>query len=158
VPSVTARGGQAVLYSLLLLVAGITVGQFAGDGSRILLTWRTCHECQPLLNELVAYKRDHGIFPTDVKTLGSYHSLARHRRVYLVQETKNADELRWDLEDLDKADVSLFVLPDRFQCVVPIERRSLISFSHFRVYVFQFPENKWRRTLMHWSLLGVYID
>ena len=157
-PSLQLPLGQAVFYSLLLLVASFVAGRLAGDGLRTVLTRRTCRDCQPFLDELVAYKRNHGTFPSDARTLGSYHSLAKHRRIYLVQESNADKELRWNLDDLDRAEVSLFVLPDRFQCVVPIERSSLISFSHFRVYLFESTDNQWRRTLMHWSLLGAYMD
>lgn len=150
--------GRAVCYSILILVTGVALGGFVGEGCRTFRAWRICRECQPLLDDLNAYQRDHGTYPNEIESLRSYQSLVKQRRIYLVQQPKADEQLQWYLDDLDRSAISLFVLPERVQCIVPIQHAALFSFSHFRVYVFDSSDKKWRRTLMHWSLLGAFID
>lgn len=85
------------------------------------------------------------------------HETLRRKYLFYYGEW-NTNGVDWTPSRIAQADISLFVTTNRFECVVPIERMSPISFSSFRVYSYTSEHPEWNRTLLHWSLLGAHID
>jgi hypothetical protein len=118
---------------------------------------KICGDCNPLIADLQTKKKLLGFYPTNAAELVKSNTILRRRYFfYYGQPTTNGVD--WTPEKVVEAHVSLFVTTNRFQCIVPIEKISPVSFSSFYVYSCNSEHPVWNKVLLHWSLLGAYVD
>ena len=118
---------------------------------------KICVDCDPLITSLENARKSLGAYPTNVAELVKSNTVLRRRYIfYYGEQTTNGVD--WSVGDLVKANVSLFASTNRFQCVIPIERVSPVSFSSFYVYSYSSEHPAWNKVLLHWSLMGAYTD
>ena len=140
-----------------MLLAGILTGGILGSVFAENHARRVCTQCDAVIHELENYRVDNGVFPTNVANLASIEDLTKLHRIYLGQATSDG-EVQWQPHEVGRTDVSLFISPTGYICIVPIERTSLISFSSFSVYARANGDARWQKRKVHWSLLGAYLD
>lgn len=157
----TSRGDFAKSHVIALAVFAIACGAsfFLGSYLRKRRAERKVHQCTKLIAALEEHKKKTGRLPddeADLKALDAFKTLRHSELVYFGERSTNG--LSWAAEKIANADVSVFVLSNSFQLVIPIERMSPITFSSFRVLTYESAHGHWRKTLLHWSLMGAYFD
>jgi hypothetical protein len=118
---------------------------------------KTCGDCNPLIADLQTKKKLLGFYPTNAVDLVKSNTVLRRRYFfYYGQPTTNGVD--WTPDKVVEAHVSLFVTTNSFQCIVPIEKISPVSFSSFYVFSCNSEHPVWNKVLLHWSPLGAYVD
>jgi hypothetical protein len=144
---------RTLMAAAVCLLASSAVGSKLCDAR----ARKICAHAVSLIAEVERAQKQQGTYPTNTAALvRSKPELRRKYRFYYGDWTTNGVD--WTPDRIASADISFFVTTNRFQCVVPIERMSPITFSSFRVYCYTSEHPAWNRTLLHWSLLGAYID
>jgi len=118
---------------------------------------KVCADCAPLIADLGKYKQLKGIYPTNAVDLVKSNTILRHRYFFYYGQP-NTNGVDWTPDKIVEAHVSLFVTTNSFQCIVPIEKMSPVTFSSFYVYSCSSEHPVWSKVLLHWSLLGAYFD
>ncbi|HYV26638.1 MAG TPA: hypothetical protein VFA77_03835 [Candidatus Eisenbacteria bacterium] len=118
---------------------------------------RICDDCAPLIADLEKEKKLSGIYPTNAVTLVRSNTVL-HRRYLFYYGVPSTNSVDWIPNKILQAHISLFVTTNTFQCVVPIERMSPISFSSFYVFSYSSEHPAWNKVLLHWSMFGAYMD
>ncbi|HTI99426.1 MAG TPA: hypothetical protein VL527_11135 [Dongiaceae bacterium] len=116
-----------------------------------------CHDCAPLITQLQSEYKLRGIYPTNAVALVKSNEVLR-RRYHFYYGRPNTNGVDWTPDEMEAAHVSCFVTTDSFQCVVPIEHVSPVSFSSYYVFSATSEHPEWHKVRLHWSLLGAYID
>jgi hypothetical protein len=143
--------------SVVTAIVIIPLSAVTGDKLCEVHARRICADCTSLVSELGKEKKLRGVYPTNAVAIVKAHpKLKRKHSFYFGQAGTNGVD--WTPTELAQAHISLFVNPNHFQLVVPIERMSPITFSSFYVYSLTSERPEWRKTLLHWSLLGSYFD
>lgn len=118
---------------------------------------KICDDCNSLIADLQTKRMLHGFYPTNAVELVKSNAVLRRRYVfYYGQPTTNG--VAWTPDKIVEAHVSFFVTTNSFQCIVPIEKMSPISFSSFYVFSRSSEHPSWNKVLLHWSPLGAYFD
>ena len=118
---------------------------------------KICGDCNPLLADLQVKRKLLGFYPTNAVELVKSNTILR-RRYFFYYGQPNTNGVDWTPDKVVEAHVSLFVTTNSFQCIVPIEKISPVSFSSFYVYSCSSEHPAWNKVLLHWSLLGAYVD
>jgi hypothetical protein len=119
---------------------------------------KTCADCIPLIADLEKQKKFTGIYPTNPVDLVKSNTVLR-RRYFFYYGQSSINGVDWLPEEVSKANtISLFVTTNRFQCVIPIEKMSPITFSSYYVFTYSSEYPTWKKALLHWSLMNAYID
>ena len=118
---------------------------------------KVCADCRSLIAELEKERNLTGVYPTNAAALVRANRTL-HRRYYSYYGHSTTNGIDWFSDEMVKAHVSLLAMTNRFQCIVPIEKMSLISFSGSYVYSFSSEHPNWTEASLHWSLGGAYID
>jgi hypothetical protein len=82
--------------------------------------------------------------------------LRRRYFFYFGEQTTNGVE--WDADKLVAVHAGLFVITNRFQCLIPIEKASPVSFSSFYVFAYSSEHPAWSKVLLHWSIGEAHVD
>ncbi len=114
-------------------------------------------ESASLIAELENEKKLHGFYPTNVISLVKSNTVLR-RRYYFYYGESGTNGIEWTADQIAKADISIFTTTTNYQIVIPIEKMSPITYSSFYVYSYTSEYPLWNKVLLHWSLLGAYID
>jgi hypothetical protein len=118
---------------------------------------KICDDCTSLIADLENQKRVTGCYPTNAPDLVKSNTILRRRYVFYFGES-TTNGIDWTPDKIMGTHVSLFVATNRFQCIIPIEKLSPVSFSSFYVYSCTSEHPTWNKVLLHWSLLGAYVD
>jgi hypothetical protein len=119
---------------------------------------KACADCAPLIADLEKAKNLTGIYPTDASALVKSNTVLRRRYFFYYGHT-GTNGVDWSPDEISKADtISLFVMTNHFQCVIPIEKMSPVTFSSYYVFSYSSDHPNWNKVLLHWSLLGAYVD
>ena len=145
--------GRAFLIAILIpFLCAKLGGSFAQARAQ-----KICGDCNPLIADLQTKKKLLGFYPTNaVEMVKSNSTLRRRYFFYYGQQSTNGVD--WSPNKVVEANVSLFVTTNRFQCIVPIEKISPVSFSSFYVFSCSSEHPAWNKVLLHWSLFGAYVD
>jgi len=118
---------------------------------------KICEDCNPLIAELQTKKKSLGFYPTNAVELVKSNTILRHRYFFYYGQP-NTNGVNWTPDKVVEAHVSLFVTTNSFQCIVPIEKMSPVSFSSSYVFSCSSEHPAWNKVLLHWSALGAYVD
>lgn len=118
---------------------------------------KICDDCNSLIADLENQKRVTGYYPTNAPDLVKSNTILRRRYVFYFGES-TTNGIDWAADKIVRTHVSLFVTTNHFQCIIPIEKLSPVSFSSFYVYSCTSEHPNWNKVLFHWSLLGAYVD
>lgn len=111
----------------------------------------------PVIEELFAYKKKNGKFPTDPEKLQSVQALQKDYSLYFGKRISE-DEVSWSPFSVSENDLSILVYDEGFTLFAPTERIKMISFSNFRVWRRTSEDSRWTRGKIHWSLISWYWD
>jgi hypothetical protein len=118
---------------------------------------KICGDCEPLIADLQTKKKSLGFYPTNAVELVKSNTVLR-RRYFFYYGQPNTNGVDWTPDKVVESHVSFFVTTNSFQCIVPIEKISPVSFSSFYVFSYSSENPAWNKVLLHWSPLGAYID
>jgi hypothetical protein len=155
----SANFAKVLGSALMIFTIACSLSYFLGSHIRKRGAARKADRCSKLITALEEYKKQRGTYPNvraDLINIDAFKSLRHTESIYLGDQSTN--DVDWTPSKIADANVSVFVLSNRFQLVVPIERMSPITFSSFRVFSYENDRAHWRETRLHWSLLGAYID
>jgi hypothetical protein len=141
---------------LICLIAPLVCANIGGQYPEARAR-KICADCVPLIADLEKGKRTQGFYPTNTVELVKSNILLRRRYIFYYGE-QSTNGVDWYVNDLVKANISVFVTTNHFQCVVPIEKISPVSFSSFYIFSYSSEHPAWHKVLLHWSLLGAYTD
>lgn len=148
---------EALLRSCLVALVAL---YFSGLVGGQICKWRAknvCQACDALIASFEHDLRAHGTYATNAAAYVRSNDVLRRKFLFYFGRS-GTNGVHWEADRIAKADVSLFVTTNRFQCIVPIERLSPVSFSSFYVFSYTSERPKWNKVLLHWSMLGSYID
>ena len=57
----------------------------------------------------------------------------------------------WDVGRIEDADVTIYLQPDHYDCIVPLERKLLISISRFYVLFRASTSSQWQDDHIIWT-------
>jgi hypothetical protein len=118
---------------------------------------KICGDCNPLIADLQTKKKLLGFYPTNALELVRSNAVLR-RRYFFYYGLPSANGVDWSADKIVEAHVSLFVTTNSFQCIVPIEKISPVSFSSFYVFSCSSEHPVWNMVLLHWSPFDAYVD
>lgn len=151
-PSVEIFWRACLVASCSLVLCGKLGGKFPDARAQ-----KICGDCTPLLTEVETQKKLLGFYPTNAVDLVRSNTVLRRRYFfYYGQPTTNG--FAWSVDRVAEAHVSLFVMTNSFQCIVPIEKLSPVSFSSFYVFSFSSEHPAWNKVLLHWSAFHADVD
>jgi hypothetical protein len=137
-----ARLTAAAVWAAAFFAGGAWVGGLDRD-SRVA---GVCRDCEPLLRALEQHRERTGRYPETLPALAGSASAPRGLRVVLGK----ASEEGLDAGDLEEADATVVLWPDRWLCIVPVEHRFPMSFTRNRVLLRSSGDDAWQRDSLLW--------
>lgn len=135
-----AKGGFAApkflsatnLWVALAMCLGFLAGWGAGVLTREAHCRGVCTKCNSIIVALDQYEAQHGLYPTSLDSIPDMAALIE--ATGLVIDQGNVFENGMDVSKVDDKDALFYLTADAYMCVVPIERRCLVSITRFYVY------------------------
>ncbi|MFC1497750.1 hypothetical protein ACFLS1_04640 [Verrucomicrobiota bacterium] len=148
---------SAILCVLLFATFALLSSAFLGARTLSCRRKEIRRSCEPLIKQITAQQQITGTYPTQMSQFEDYIDLRRKHSLYLGDRQADGS-VEWSPFEIGNSDISLFVNSNRFSCVVPIEKTSLITFSSFYAWRYESHQPGWVKTKIHWSLAGAYMD
>lgn len=111
-----------------------------------------CEKTRPLIEALERYRAEHGSYPTDLQLLAEFRSL-NEGGIVTVRQGRNLRS-GIDVGGIDDADVTFWLDPHDYLCVVPLEKRSPMSFSRFYILRKDSHSPDWTEDHLIWYFSG----
>jgi len=134
---------ETLLY-LILFLAGWGAGRI----------WRgvRCRDirsrCEPVFAALDEYRASHGSYPATLDDVPGMARLREGAGIDLRQGRTN--ERAVCFQEAHDADAVIFLRPDAWVCIVPLERPFTLSLSRFYIYIRE-AGGSWRLSHMVWT-------
>jgi hypothetical protein len=136
---------MVLLVSWLSFFAGWGAGRLCRDA----YCRRTRARCEPVLAALEMYKSEHGAYPESLAAISDIKGLRSEAGIDIREG--RVLELGIDTGLMDEADAVIYLDRDGYSCIVPIERKMLMSFTRFYIYIRDSGDAVWRRDHIVWS-------
>jgi hypothetical protein len=146
--STQLRQGQIVgILSIFLLVWALGWG--AGYYARKGYCESICRKAQPLLNALEEHRREHGAYPSNLQDLEGFDALVHREKIVVIQG--KVLRLGLDIGNVEDADLTLYLEPLSYLCVVPMEKKLFMSFSRFYILRKDNLSSTWSEDHLVWT-------
>jgi hypothetical protein len=137
------------LLDTLLFCAMFLLGWGAGVLCREAYARAVRRRCEPVLAALETYRSVHGSYPTDLSQIPGIDGLIEESGVTIVGERFGRFGL--PLGKIDEADAVVYLVGNRWECVVPIEQMPIMSFTRFYVYLKASDDPDWQHHYLIWQ-------
>jgi len=108
------QDARTFLLGMCLFLLALTTSVFAGREWRAANARTLCAKCEPVLNELEAFKQTHGTYPEDLNRHTMFGALTNEYEVYLGKRDEDG-KINWDPFLVGNKQISLFVDDDQSQ-------------------------------------------
>ena len=137
---------KGILIFILLPVLLI----FAGEQIRDFNVRNICKASEPLFQALEQYKSKYNSYPKKLEDVQNIKDIQNNLGISIQQG--DIFEGGIDVAKIANADVTIYLKPDYFYCVAPIQKGSMWSFSRFKVYARDSKSNNWYHDNISWYL------
>lgn len=136
---------------LLIFLLALGISWAIGIQARYWYGQSIGRKAQPLIEALEAYRREHGRYPLHIEELPEYQSLSKVGPL-IFRQGKFLKSSLLDVGRIEDADLTVYLTSDRYLCVVPLEKKLLMSITRF--YVLERASNspEWIEDHIIWTL------
>jgi hypothetical protein len=139
---------------LLLVFLGFAIlSWISGKQVRIWHCDSICSAAEPAIASLLKYQAEHGSFPAKLQELPDFQKLAESARISFRQGRNRYGPS--DVGFFQGPDMVVYLWPQEYLCVVPLERPIIMSITRF--YVLQKASNSpnWAEDHIIWDYSGL---
>ena len=129
------------------------LGWFSGIQARQAKCRRIGKGCEPVIEALESYRSRHGSYPTSLASIPDIETVMQSLPVTVGES--NFTSMGLNVGDIARADVTLYLSPDQFVFLVPIEHWFPMSFTRFYVYLRTSKSSEWKKDYIGWHLSPV---
>jgi hypothetical protein len=144
---------MAYLGAFLILTV---ISWFAGTQVRLWRCQSICNRTQPLLEALQKYRAIHGSFPSKLQDLSEVGFLAENEKIIIRQGKLQPAGI--EVTGIGDVDVAVYLEPDNYLCVVPLEHAFPISITRFYILRKDADSPNWTEDHLIWTLGGLRGD
>ncbi len=135
------------ILSAFLLSAGLS--WFAGIQIRDWRCESICRKAQPLIDLLEKHRTEHGSYPATLQDLLGFGAWEERSGFSVRQGRYLRSEL--DVAGMEGADLTLYLTPLDYLCIVPLEQKLPMSITRFHILRRDSESPRWTRDFMIWS-------
>lgn len=148
--TLSARGW---IPAFLLFLTFALSGWIVGSEIRKVHCRHVCRVCDILSSKLEEHRAACGSYPSSLADVPDFEAYAKERAVTV--QAGEIGEFGLDVGNVNEADATIYLKPDSYSWMVPIElRNGLFSFTRFYVYARSSGQSKWVRTPVVWFIMG----
>lgn len=130
------------ILSILFVILFPIGTTFVGDQARKFHSRRVCLASEPILEALQQYKIGRGQYPESLEAIPNIKSILGNVGISIQQGEILENGI--SVENINNADATIYLMPDDFYCVVPIQKRIPISFTRFTIYSRNSKNTEWK--------------
>lgn len=139
---------------LALSFAGMSIlSWIAGTQLRRLHCESICVRAEPAIQALQKYHAVHGSYPARLEDVPEFRWLARAGNVAIQQGRIGRGGL--DVGPIEQADMTIYLERSGYLCVVPLERKLIMSITRFYVLRKDNESARWSKDHLIWTLTGL---
>lgn len=135
------------IKGILLFILLPIIFTFTGEQIRDFKVRHICKASEPIFQSLEEYKTKHGTYPIKLESLPDIKN-----NLGISIQQGEIFKTGIDVGEIAKADVTLYLEPDYYYCIAPIQKGSIWSFSRFKVYSRDSKRNKWCYDYISWYI------
>lgn len=138
---------KLVIAVLVLLLAGTIFLQKKAP-SKI-------HEVEPVIEEITAYHKANGFYPSGISDWKSLTDLKGKFTVYPGKQVSDS-VVEWSPHRVSEHDFTILTYKSGFSIFVPVTKIKPYSVSSFRVWQYDSAESRWQRGKIYWTWSGSF--
>ena len=126
------------------------LGWLAGVYAREAYCRRICRASEPIIKAIDDFRARSGSYPSALSSVPDIEALGGSLNITIREAELLNTGL--DLDDIEAADVTFYLAPNGYLCMVPIERKFPLSFTRFYVYLRESGGQTWKKDHVIWTL------
>lgn len=135
-----------ITATFTLLITASLVGWFIGYQTRLFFCRGIQNRLAPVIEALDRSKVTRGVYPAALSEVPEARSLG-----HSIREGKFI-KVGIELSNIDTAEATFYLSPDRYACVIPIEKPLPISITGFHVYRYLSASPHWEKDYIVWFI------
>lgn len=144
---------SSCILGIIFIIIFPMLSTFAGDQIRRFCCRRNCRASEPVLEALRQYKISNGRYPKNLEEIPNFKNLQKSLEISIQQG--KVHENGFSVENINDADATVYLMKDDFYCVVPIQKRVMMSITRFTIYGKSSKDKDWLYDYMIWMIGGI---
>jgi len=141
---------RTCIFGIAFVVICTGLSGFAGDHVRRFYCRGICRACEPLLAAIEAHKRAHGQYPARLEDIRDFRAIRDGLNISIQQG--EVRETGVSVDNIKGVDATMYLEPDQWLCIVPIQKKCFLSITRFTIYARSSLDDDWRYDYMIWTL------